>query len=48
MVFPRAKLKKDTGRKNILDDLKRLQSLKYVNLEDRIRKADVKKKRRKE
>jgi len=38
------KLKKDTGRKNILDDLKRLQSLKYVNLEDRIRKADVKKK----
>ncbi|MCD6486230.1 MAG: primosomal protein N' [Syntrophobacterales bacterium] len=38
------RLKKDTGRKNILDDLRKLQSLKYVNLEDRIRKADVKKK----
>ena len=39
-----ARLKKDTGRKNILDDLRKLQSLKSVNLEDRIRKADVKKK----
>ncbi|MBW2598728.1 MAG: primosomal protein N' [Deltaproteobacteria bacterium] len=38
------RLKKDTGRKNVLDDLRKLQSLEYVNLEDRIRKADVKKK----
>jgi len=38
------KLKKDTGRNNILDDLRKLQSLKYVSLEDRISKADVKKK----
>jgi primosomal protein N' (replication factor Y) len=41
------KLKKGTGRNNILDDLRRLQSLKYVTLEDRIRKANVKKKKEK-
>ena len=41
------KLKKGTGRNNILDDLRKLQSLKYVTLEDRIRKAAVKKKQEK-
>jgi len=39
-----ARLKKETGRNNLLGDLRRLQSLKYVTLENKIRKADVKKK----
>ncbi len=41
------KLKKETGRNTLLAELKRLASLEYVTLEDRIRKADVKKKREK-
>ena len=45
--LPVKRLKKDTGRNAILDDLGKLASLQYVTLEDRIRKADVKEKREK-
>ncbi|HPQ45529.1 MAG TPA: primosomal protein N', partial [Syntrophales bacterium] len=45
--LPVKRLKKETGRNAILDDLRKLASLQYVTLEDRVRKADVKEKREK-